>query len=40
VLIDYGSRETRDAAIDSGMTDGMEISYARLDTLVDQEQTG
>jgi uncharacterized protein YndB with AHSA1/START domain len=40
VLIDYASKEVRDAAIDSGMTDGMEISYARLDTLVSEEQAG
>lgn len=38
VLIDYGSKETRDAAISTGMTDGMEISYARLDKLVDEER--
>lgn len=40
VLIAYSSKEVRDAAIDSGMTDGMEISYARLDTLVADEQGG
>lgn len=33
VLISYGSKEERDAAISTGMTDGMETSYARLDTL-------
>lgn len=30
--IDFGSREVRDAAMSTGMTDGMEMSYQRLDT--------
>ena len=30
--IDFGSREARDAAMSTGMTDGMEMSYQRLDT--------
>ena len=34
VLIDYGSKEARDAAVSTGMTDGMEFSYARLDDLL------
>jgi uncharacterized protein YndB with AHSA1/START domain len=34
VLMDYGSKEARDAAVSTGMTDGMETSYERLDTLV------
>lgn len=30
----------RDAAISTGMTDGMETSYARLDTLLADERGG
>ncbi len=33
-LIKYVSKEARDAAISTGMTDGMEHSYGRLDDLV------
>ena len=33
-LIDFGSREGRDAAIKTGMTDGMEQSYQLLDRLL------
>jgi uncharacterized protein YndB with AHSA1/START domain len=33
-LIDFGSKESRDAAIATGMTDGMEQSYQLLDTLL------
>lgn len=33
-LIDFGSREARDAAIATGMTDGMEQSYQLLDRLL------
>lgn len=40
LLITYGSKEERDAAISTGMTDGMEVSYARLDTLVAEQQEG
>lgn len=29
--MDFGSREVRDAAMSTGMTDGMEMSYQRLD---------
>jgi uncharacterized protein YndB with AHSA1/START domain len=32
-LIDFGSKEARDAAVATGMTDGMEQSYQLLDTL-------
>jgi hypothetical protein len=32
-LIDFGSKEARDAAVATGITDGMEQSYQRLDTL-------
>jgi len=39
-LIAYGSKEARDAAISSGMTDGMETSYERLDTLLTEQQGG
>ena len=39
-LITYGSKEERDAAIATGMTDGMETSYQRLDTLVAEHQAG
>jgi len=30
-LVDYGSKEARDAAVATGMTDGMEQSYQLLD---------
>ena len=33
-LIDFGSKETRDAAVATGMTDGMEQSYQLLDSLL------
>lgn len=33
-LMDFGSRETRDAAMSTGMTDGMETSYQLLDALL------
>jgi len=39
-LMDYGSREARDAAVSSGMTDGMETSYERLDKLLAEQQGG
>ena len=32
--IDYGSDKALDAALETGMTDGMELSYQRLDTLL------
>ena len=35
-LIDFGSREGRDAAIKTGMTDGMEQSYQLLDRLLSE----
>lgn len=38
VLMDYGSKEARDGAIATGMTDGMEVSYAQLDALVAEQQ--
>jgi len=33
-LIDFGSKEARDAAVATGMTDGMEQSYQLLDELL------
>ena len=34
-LIDFGSKEARDGAVATGMTDGMEQSYQLLDRLLD-----
>lgn len=39
-LMDYGSKDARDAAVSTGMTDGMEVSYQRLDQLCVAEQAG
>jgi uncharacterized protein YndB with AHSA1/START domain len=39
-LITYVSKDVRDAAISTGMTDGMEVSYARLEKLVAEQQGG
>ena len=39
-LLKYVSKEARDAAISTGMTDGMEVSYARLEKLVAEQQGG
>jgi uncharacterized protein YndB with AHSA1/START domain len=36
-LIDFGSKEARDAAMATGMTDGMEQSYQLLDRLLDEQ---
>ena len=33
-LIEYASKRDRDAALSTGMTDGMEMSYTQLDTLL------
>jgi uncharacterized protein YndB with AHSA1/START domain len=33
-LIDFGSKQARDAAVKTGMTDGMEMSYQLLDRLL------
>jgi uncharacterized protein YndB with AHSA1/START domain len=33
-LVDFGSREARDAAVGTGMTDGMEQSYQLLDQVL------
>jgi hypothetical protein len=37
-LIDFGSKETRDAAVATGMTDGMEQSYQLLEGVLGQPQ--
>ena len=37
-LIAYPSKETRDAAVKTGMTDGMESSYQLLDTVLAEQQ--
>ena len=34
MTIRYDSKETRDAALKTGMTDGMERSYQNLDELL------
>jgi len=36
-LIDFGSKEARDAAVATGMTDGMEQSYQLLDRLLSEQ---
>lgn len=36
-LVDYGSNEARDAALATGMTEGMEASYRLLDALLAEE---
>jgi uncharacterized protein YndB with AHSA1/START domain len=36
--IDFGSREVRDAAMATGMTDGMEMSYQLLDRLLTDQK--
>ena len=36
-LMDFGSKETRDAAVATGMTDGMEQSYELLDRLLGEQ---
>jgi uncharacterized protein YndB with AHSA1/START domain len=36
-LIDFGSKEARDAAVATGMTGGMEQSYQLLERLLEQE---
>jgi uncharacterized protein YndB with AHSA1/START domain len=38
-LIEYGTREGRDAALATGMTDGMEQSYQLLDRLFAEQLT-
>ena len=36
-LIDFGSKEARDAAVATGMTDGMEQSYQLLERLLGEQ---
>lgn len=36
-LVDLGSKEARDAAMSTGMTDGMEANYQSLDALLTEE---
>lgn len=38
-LIEYASKEDRDAAMATGMTDGMEVSYQRLEELLSKATT-
>jgi uncharacterized protein YndB with AHSA1/START domain len=35
-LMDFGSKEARDAALETGMTDGMEMSYQLLDGILSE----
>jgi len=35
-VIDFGSKESRDAAVSTGMTDGMEMSYQVLERLLEE----
>ena len=37
-VIDFGSKDARDAAVATGMTDGMEQSYQLLDGLLNKQQ--
>jgi uncharacterized protein YndB with AHSA1/START domain len=37
-LMDFGSKQARDAALSTGMTDGMESSYQLLDGLLSESQ--
>jgi uncharacterized protein YndB with AHSA1/START domain len=39
-VMDFGTKEGRDAAVSTGMTDGMEMSYERLDTMFAGQQGG
>lgn len=39
-LIDFGSKEARDGAVATGMTDGMEQSYQLLDGLIAEQSLG
>jgi len=36
--MDFGSKEARDAAVSTGMTDGMEINYELLDRIFAEQQ--
>lgn len=37
-LMDFGSKEARDAAMSTGMTDGMEMSYQLLDGVLAEQK--
>jgi hypothetical protein len=37
-IMEYSSKEVRDAAMSAGMTDGMEFNYQRLDELLAGER--
>lgn len=39
-VMDFGSKESRDAAVATGMTDGMEMGYKRLDDLLAERRGG
>jgi hypothetical protein len=39
-LIDFGSKDVRDKAVATGMTDGMEQSYQLLSRLLDEQSRG
>jgi len=38
-VMDYGSKAARDAAVSTGMTDGMEQSYQRLDRALTERRS-
>jgi hypothetical protein len=38
--MDFGSKEARDAAMATGMTDGMEMSYQLLDAVLGERSAG
>ncbi len=40
MLMTFASKDTRDAAVSTGMTDGMEMGYERLDALYAELQGG
>jgi len=37
-LMDFGSKEARDAAVSTGMTDGMEVNYQNLEKLIIEQE--
>jgi hypothetical protein len=36
-IMDFGSKDVRDAAVKTGMTDGMEQSYQLLDRMLEKQ---
>jgi len=36
----FASREARDGALQSGMSDGMAMGYDRLETILDEQKVG